>query len=242
MLKGRVAVVECVQEIPCNPCESACPFGAIAVGDDITSLPALDGDKCTGCGSCVPGCPGLAIFIVDKSRSDGMAEIAFPYEYLPLPTEGDTVTAADRAGQGVCSAKVLEVKRNQNFNGTVVVTIMVPIEFADEARGILRGNNQTGGDPSVNVGDPDDDLIVCRCREVTKREILDAIDDGATTVDGVKRRTSACMGLCQGKTCERIVIGLIAEYTGQDAAKIFPQKSRMPVRPVRISDFGGKAG
>ena len=30
--KGRVACVECVQEIPCNPCEGICPFHAITVG------------------------------------------------------------------------------------------------------------------------------------------------------------------------------------------------------------------
>ena len=41
----------------------------------------------------------------------------------------------------------------------------------------------------------DDELIICRCQEVTQAEILEAIKDGATTVDGVKRRTRACMGL-----------------------------------------------
>ena len=42
MSKGRVAVVECLQEIPCNPCESACKFGAIQIGENITALPCLD--------------------------------------------------------------------------------------------------------------------------------------------------------------------------------------------------------
>lgn len=58
MKKGPVAVIECVQEIPCNPCENACPFGAIKIGDPITNLPVLDGEKCTGCGTCVAMCPG----------------------------------------------------------------------------------------------------------------------------------------------------------------------------------------
>ena len=40
-----------------------------------------------------------------------------------------------------------------------------------------------------------EELIICRCQEVTQEEILQAIADGATTVDGVKRRTRACMGL-----------------------------------------------
>ena len=55
--KGPVACIECVQEIPCNPCEEACPFGAIEVGKPITNLPKLYQDKCTGCGNCIAACP-----------------------------------------------------------------------------------------------------------------------------------------------------------------------------------------
>ena len=64
--KGPVAVIECIQEIPCNPCEAACRFGAIQIGDPITNLPKLIENKCTGCGICVANCPGLAIFIINK--------------------------------------------------------------------------------------------------------------------------------------------------------------------------------
>ena len=85
----------------------------------------------------------------------------------------------------------------------------------------------------------DRNLIICRCREVSKQEILDAIAGGATTVDGVKRRSTACMGLCQGKTCERLVSAIIAGATGKNPAEILPQKSRMPSRPIKISVIGG---
>lgn len=85
----------------------------------------------------------------------------------------------------------------------------------------------------------EEELIICRCQEVTEKEILDAIADGATTVDGVKRRTRACMGLCQGKTCGRLVQGMVARQTGQKPADVPPQKSRMPARPVKIGTFGG---
>ena len=84
-----------------------------------------------------------------------------------------------------------------------------------------------------------EDIIICRCQEVTRREILDAIADGATTVDGVKRRTRAGMGLCQEKTCERLVAKIIAEQTGRPMAEILPPKSRIPVRPVKIGMIGG---
>ena len=138
MARGPVAVIECVQEIPCNPCEEACKFGAITVGEQITSLPALDSEKCTGCGLCVPGCPGLAIFIVDKSRKDGKAVVDFPFEYVPLPQKGDFVTAVSRAGEEVCSAEVLAVKQHKMFNSTTVVSLLVPVEHADTVRSMKR--------------------------------------------------------------------------------------------------------
>ena len=85
----------------------------------------------------------------------------------------------------------------------------------------------------------DNGLLICRCQEVTEAEIKAAIADGATTVDGVKRRTRAGMGLCQGKTCGRLVQQMITRQTGQNPAEVLPMKSRMPTRPVKISSFGG---
>lgn len=52
--------------------------------------------------------------------------------------------------------------------------------------------------------------IVCRCKEVTKGEILDAIRRGAATVDGVKYRTGAGMGRCQGGYCAQTILELLA--------------------------------
>ena len=85
----------------------------------------------------------------------------------------------------------------------------------------------------------DNGLLICRCQEVTEAEIKAAIADGATTVDGVKRRTRAGMGLCQGKTCGRLVQQMITRQTGQNPAEVLPMQSRMPARPVKISSFGG---
>jgi NAD(P)H-nitrite reductase large subunit len=85
----------------------------------------------------------------------------------------------------------------------------------------------------------DNSVLICRCQEVTRQEILEAVANGATTINGVKRRVRAGMGLCQGKTCERLVARILAEETGRNPADILPQTSRMPVRPVKISVMGG---
>ena len=62
-LDKGVAIIECVQEIPCNPCVDVCPFDAISM-ESINAPPIVDYEKCTGCAQCVAICPGLAIFVV----------------------------------------------------------------------------------------------------------------------------------------------------------------------------------
>jgi bacterioferritin-associated ferredoxin len=79
------------------------------------------------------------------------------------------------------------------------------------------------------------DLIICRCEEVTRGDILRAINEGATTVEEIKRRTRAGMGLCQSKTCCRSVQKIIAEVTGQPVSNVPPFTSRPPARPVSIA-------
>lgn len=80
----------------------------------------------------------------------------------------------------------------------------------------------------------DRNVIICRCQEITYGEILDAIANGASTVDGVKKRIRAGMGLCQGKTCQKLVQRIIAQETGINLAEIEPATIRVPVRPVRM--------
>ncbi len=83
----------------------------------------------------------------------------------------------------------------------------------------------------------DDDIVICRCQEVTKGEIRQAIAEGAATVNGVKRRTRAGMGLCQGKACQRLVARIIAEETVKPLAAIHPGTVRPPVRPLPAGVF-----
>jgi Fe-S-cluster-containing hydrogenase component 2 len=134
--KGAVAVLECLEDIPCNPCESSCKYDAIKVGEDITTLPHLTEDNCVGCRSCVPICPGQAIFIVDESLPDNMAAIEMPYEYRPLPEKGDVVTALNRAGQEIGVATVTAIKKTKKMDQTATVIIEVPRNWSMQARAI----------------------------------------------------------------------------------------------------------
>jgi len=86
----------------------------------------------------------------------------------------------------------------------------------------------------------DDDIIICRCEEITLGEIKQAIREGARDVTGIKRRTRAGMGLCQGRTCEKLVQKILKEELGKKAKEIRPSTFRPPVRPVTFGTLGEK--
>ena len=64
--------------------------------------------------------------------------------------------------------------------------------------------------------------VICRCETITEGEILDAIHApaGAIDVDGVKRRTRAGMGRCQGGFCGSKVVEILARELGQELDEI----------------------
>jgi NAD(P)H-nitrite reductase large subunit len=81
------------------------------------------------------------------------------------------------------------------------------------------------------------DKIICRCEEITEAEVLAAIRAGARTLNDVKRRTRTGMGLCQGKTCQRLIARLLAQALGCSVASIAPPSARPPTRPLPLLAF-----
>lgn len=63
---------------------------------------------------------------------------------------------------------------------------------------------------------PDYGVIICRCEEISKGEILDALKSPVpvATVDGIKKRVRPGMGRCQGGFCMPLVTKIISEYEG----------------------------
>lgn len=137
-IKKPIAIVECDQEIPCNPCELACPSRAIRIGTPITKCPTFYPKRCKGCGKCIAQCPGLAIFLLDLSFSEKKALVAFPHEYLPLPVKGQEVSAIDQKGAVVGRGRVVKVDSKASNDQTPVIYVAVPKKIARKIRGIAR--------------------------------------------------------------------------------------------------------
>ena len=55
-----------------------------------------------------------------------------------------------------------------------------------------------------------DEMYVCRCEEITKAEVIEAVRNGATSVNEVKRLLRTGMGMCQGRNCAKTIERIIA--------------------------------
>lgn len=133
--KGGYVVIECPKRIPCNPCATSCPTGAVIPFADINDTPSIDYSKCTGCGLCVAKCPGLACFVIDLTYSEDKAIIKMPYELLPLPVKGQTVKCLNRMGEEVADGEIFLVTEPLK-DSTTVLSVIVPKELAGEIRAI----------------------------------------------------------------------------------------------------------
>ena len=238
--KKAIAVLECAQQIPCNPCEPACPQGAIYVGRPITNLPQIDAEKCSGCGICVAACPGLAIFLVEKNYSIEAAAITIPYELLPLPEKGQEVIACNRQGIPLCRAVIVKVQATKSFNRTTLVTMKLPKDYVMEARSFFWEEPEPLyiNDLQETTESIEEDVMICRCQEVMKKDILAAIRGGCHTINEIKRATRVGMGLCQGRTCNRIVMQILAQAIGVGISELKPPSYRPPVRAIPLDVFG----
>jgi glycerol-3-phosphate dehydrogenase len=71
------------------------------------------------------------------------------------------------------------------------------------------------------AANPDYGRVVCHCERVTRGELVDAARSTipARTIDGLRRRTRALQGRCQGFHCHANVAAILAQATGQTIAQ-----------------------
>ncbi len=79
------------------------------------------------------------------------------------------------------------------------------------------------------------DTIVCRCESITAGEIRQAIREGTTNLNDIKKRTRSGMGYCQGTNCQPAIAALLTREFDADPAKIKSFTTRPPARPVPLN-------
>ena len=84
-----------------------------------------------------------------------------------------------------------------------------------------------------------DEILICRCEDITQQEVEDAIDSGITDPEELKRFLHVGMGPCQGRTCGRLVSRILAQKLKKDVSKLGATKQRPPLVSVPIRSFLG---
>ena len=84
---------------------------------------------------------------------------------------------------------------------------------------------------------PSGDTIVCRCEEVTAKDILDAVAIGATGPNQLKAYRRTGMGPCQGRLCGLTVTELMAQARGKTPQEIGYYRLRAPVKPITLAEL-----
>ncbi|MBW9158634.1 NAD(P)/FAD-dependent oxidoreductase [Clostridium tagluense] len=100
-------------------------------------------------------------------------------------------------------------------------------EMSDEERKSIIGVDEKYG------------KIICACEKVTEGEIVDAIRRplGARTVEGVKRRTGAAFGNCQGAHCLNKIVSILARETNKKMTEIVKDSKNSNIVLYRIKEF-----
>jgi len=102
--------------------------------------------------------------------------------------------------------------------------------------------NDRNRDIGEFVPEKDDEVLVCRCEEVTKGEIRRAVHDGIYTIEEMRRYLRTGMGLCQGQTCSGFVKSIMAKELGISPMELEPASSRAPMRPTEMKILANDGG
>jgi len=83
------------------------------------------------------------------------------------------------------------------------------------------------------------DVIICRCEEVSLKELEETAKKFNSTARELKLRTRAGMGFCGGRTCRPAVDDILSQLTDAAPTDAIPLKVQPPVRPVPLDHLGG---
>lgn len=91
--------------------------------------------------------------------------------------------------------------------------------------------------PAKNFRQPAGDTIVCRCEEITARQIVDTVALGCPGPNQMKSFLRCGMGPCQGRFCGLTVTELIAEARGATPQEVGYFRLRSPVKPITVGEL-----
>lgn len=208
MQEKPFVLIDCLYGFACNPCEFACPHGAITKTSTST-VPQIDFTKCIGCMDCVYQCPGLAIFGYSLKKD----WLFLPIEYQV--EEKSEVYLVDNQGKKLGEGVVEKIllKPNKTNVARVKSLDLQGAALAGVRGFILKDHYPEPVEMKPFKEEVKSETYICHCDDVNLAEILEVIGDRKfISVDEVKHTTRLGMGACRGKRCIRRLKQIIRPY------------------------------
>ncbi len=191
-------LIDCVYGFACNPCQFACPHGAI-IKTSTSTVPEIDFEKCIGCMECVWQCPGLAIFGYNLKSQ----RLFLPIEYYA--EEKSEVYLVDNQGK-VLGDGIIEkilLKPNKTNIARVKAHNIENDELMNVRGFIVKEKYPSAVEFGAYLPETyDKETYICHCDDVKLDRIEEAIGDRPViSIDEIKHNTRLGMGACRGKRC-----------------------------------------
>jgi bacterioferritin-associated ferredoxin len=82
--------------------------------------------------------------------------------------------------------------------------------------------------------------IVCRCEDISEDDVIQAIKQGYTDLEELRKKLRIGMGPCQGRVCIQLVARILEQYTGKKSGKIPLPTMRPPLVPVSLGTLASE--
>jgi NADPH-dependent 2,4-dienoyl-CoA reductase/sulfur reductase-like enzyme len=147
--------------------------------------------------------------------------------------------AGDGAGIGGAQAAVA---RGRRAGGCAIKALRPHAKVVDTSAELTRAERGRAFldvlfQPAKQFRIPQGDTTVCRCEEITARDVLDSVAIGATGPNQLKAYRRTGMGPCQGRLCGLTVTELMADARGKSPQEIGYYRLRAPVKPIMLSEL-----
>jgi len=107
------------------------------------------------------------------------------------------------------------------------------LQHEERGRAFLDGLNR----PAESFRQPEGDIVVCRCEEVTAQQVRDMVKIGCEGPNQMKAFLRCGMGPCQGRLCGLTVTELIAAERKTTPPEVGYYRLRPPVKPITLAEL-----
>jgi bacterioferritin-associated ferredoxin len=80
----------------------------------------------------------------------------------------------------------------------------------------------------------DENIYICRCEDVTLKDVNEFLTSGVKTIDEIKRLCRCGMGPCGGKTCSNLLMNVISKSINAPVSEVKPGTFRPPAKNVKL--------